>query len=72
MSLIVGNLRRGLVAVHRCIVVFVFVMFVLCFVVSFVQQSNGSEIEVCHAVSSFCAVMLHVDVHVPAVWNNLL
>ncbi len=68
MLLIVGNLHRGLVAVHCCIVVFIFVMFVLCCVVSFVWQSNGSAIEVCHAVSLFYAVMLHIDVHVTAVW----
>jgi hypothetical protein len=29
----------------------------------FSVQSNGSEIELCHAVSWFCTVRSHVDVH---------
>lgn len=33
----------------------------------FSVQSNSSEIELCHALSSFCTVRLHANIH--AVWT---
>jgi hypothetical protein len=32
-----------------------------------VLQSNNGEIEMCHAMSSFCTVILYIDVYV--VWT---